>query len=227
MGGIVVAIYLHRAQLFDAGGVGGHDDHRMALVFWRVIAGAHHDDMHRTARIARTCRPPFFAVQHVIVAVGHAGHRDIGRVRTGHIRFRHQIGGADITRHQRFQPAVLHRLGAVAGEDLHVAGVGGVAVEHLGGKVAFAHFLGQIGVFDGVQLRAVAEGVPEVPEFAVARLGFQPFKDFGLARCERPAVAHRDLGQKFRVKRRDLIRDHCLDRRQYRLQPLCLTQIHP
>ncbi len=70
--------------------------------------------------------------------------------------------------------------GAEAQQHLHVAGVRGVAVAHLGGDQRAAHALGQRGVLDVGEPRALdaaadlgAAGQEEVPEALRARLRLQ------------------------------------------------------
>ena len=225
---VVVAVDLHGAQHLDALGIGRHHDHRMTLVLGQgVVAGAHHDDIDRTARIASTAGPPFLAVQNIIIAIAHAGHGKAGRVGRGHIWLGHHIGRPNFAGQKRRQPAVLHGACAVAFEYFHVAGVGRVAVKDLGCQKALAHFFGEIGVFDGAQTQAlVAVGQPEIPQARRFGLGFQAFQYFGLARRELPTVALAHLDQKFVVHGPDAVADH---RRHFVQQHLFVraeTEIH-
>ena len=93
---------------------------------------------------------------------------------------------------------------------LHVAGVGGGAVEDFGGERRPAHFLGEIGVFDGGEAVAlVGAGEPEIPQALGARLGLQALADFDHARGRLEAVAvAADLGLVFVLERHDLVAHH-------------------
>jgi hypothetical protein len=97
-----------------------------------------------------------------------------------HFRLGHREGRADLAIEQRLEPARLDLVGAVARDGLHVAGVGGRAIEHLGGPGHGAHDLGQRRVFLVGQARAlVAGGVggvdrqEQVPQAGGARLGLE------------------------------------------------------
>ncbi len=226
---VVVTIDLHRPELGDAGRVGRHQDHRMLLVFRPAVIGrSHHGDVDRAARIARTRRPPFLAVEHIMVAVPLAAHGDVGGIRRCHVRLRHQIGGADLAFEQRSQPAVLVRLRAVALQHLHVAGVGRRAVEGLRPQMRLAHFLGEIGVFHRRQaIAAIGMGEPEIPQPALARLHLEPFKNLGLPRRVAPAIpVFADFRQELLIEWNDLFAHHLHDLFVDRLQPLGHAEVH-
>ena len=63
------------------------------------------------------------AVDHPLVAVAHGARLQQGRVRAGDLGLGHREAGADPPLEQRLEPALALLLGAVLGEDLHVAGV--------------------------------------------------------------------------------------------------------
>ena len=184
----------------------------MTAVFGRVRVGAGHHDVDLGARIARATGPPFFTVQDPVIAVLFRAQRDVRRVRAGLIRFGHQIGRADLAVQQRFQPAVLMGLRAVALEHLHIARVRRGAVEHLGRDADLAHFLCQIGVFHGGQpVALVAVGQPKVPEAPLFRLGFEPVDDFQLTiRVLKPVArgVFSHLGVVFCIQRFDIFVNH-------------------
>ena len=163
---VVATVDLHRADLFDPSKGCINHDHRMSLVLWRIgITRADHDNIDGTARIARTRRPPFFAIQHIVITVTNTCHRNIGSVRTSDIRLGHQIRGSDQTIHQRGQPAGLHRVSAITLEHLHIAGVRRIAIEHLSSDMHAAHFFGQMGVINSRQPRPFfAVRQPKVPQ---------------------------------------------------------------
>ena len=96
VGRVVIAIDLHAAQDIDALDARGHQDLRVPLVLLRLGIGAHHDDVDLAARVAGARSEPFLAVQHPFIAVELGIHGDVGGVRGGHRRFRHDEGGADL-----------------------------------------------------------------------------------------------------------------------------------
>ena len=127
--GVVIAEHVQHLDDLDALGVARHDDHRLLAVGRRVgIALAHQDD-DLAARIAHARRPPLAAVDDVVVAVALDAALDVARVGRGHRRLGHGEARADLAVEQRLQPLLLVLLGAVAGEHLHVAGVGRRAVD--------------------------------------------------------------------------------------------------
>ncbi len=170
---VVVAIDLHRPDLGHALRIGRHQDHRMLAVLV-LAAGLHHHDVDGAARIASARRPPFFAVQYIVVAVALAAQRDVGGVRGSDIRLGHQIGRADFSVEQRLQPLFLLLGRAITLQHFHVAGIGRRAVERFGAEMRLAHLFGQIGIFDRRQAVAgLGAGEPEIPQAAFARLGLE------------------------------------------------------
>jgi hypothetical protein len=93
--------------------------------------------------------------------------------------------GSVIAKHERISPrsrgsshSLLVFVGAVALQHLHVAGVGGVAVEDLGRQQRAAHDLAQMAVFDIAEPgAAVGFGQEEVPQPGLARLRLQLLDD--------------------------------------------------
>ena len=146
----------HRQHLLDldARGVERHQDLRLLLMARRLRIGLAHHDRDLAARIADAGRPPFAAVDDVMVAVALDAGLDIGGVGRRHRRFGHQEGGADFAVHQRPQPLPLLLLAAVAHQHFHVAGIGRRAVEHFRGPADVAHFFGERRVFQIAQSRA-------------------------------------------------------------------------
>ena len=68
-GAVVVAEHAHAALDVHAGGVPGHQDHRLLPVPLGVRVGLAHHDEDLAARVHRPGRPPLAAVDHVLVAV--------------------------------------------------------------------------------------------------------------------------------------------------------------
>ncbi|MNX90551.1 hypothetical protein D3C86_1226060 [compost metagenome] len=173
---IVIAEHGQEALDRDARGVRRHDDHRLLLVAARIGIGLAHHDVDLAAGVAGARRPPLGAVDHVMVAIALDAAADIGGVRRGHVRLRHQEGRADLAAQQRFQPLVLEFFGGVALQRFHVAGVRRGAVEHLGRPGRAAHDLAHRRVFEVRQplrcpLGARQEQVPQ-PGLARQRLQF-------------------------------------------------------
>jgi len=226
--GVVFAIDRQCPHDLDAWRVGGHQDHRMALMLGLVVAaGLDHYDIDLAARVARARRPPFFAVEHVVVPVGDAGHGDVGGIRRRHVRLGHQIGGADFSLEQRLQPGLLLLGRAIALEYFHVAGVRRRAVEGFGAEMRLAHLLGEIGVFDDRQAgAALGIGQPEVPQTTAFRLGLETFEKVPLAVGIDPAFALRHFGEKLLACRGDLVADHVADGGMDRLQAVGHAEGH-
>jgi hypothetical protein len=74
---------------------------------------------------------PLAAVDHVVVAVAHGGAGSWVGLLPGLCGLGHREAAADVAGEQRLQEAIVLLGGAVGVEDLHVAGVGGLAVEEI------------------------------------------------------------------------------------------------
>ena len=112
-----------------------------------VRVGLPHENDDLAARVGGARCVPFTAVDHIVVAVPDDEARDVGRVGRGDVRLCHRKGRADLPGEQGLEPSVLLRLGPVAQDRLHVAGVGGAAVEHFRRKMRTSHDLAQRRVF--------------------------------------------------------------------------------
>ncbi len=134
-----------------------------------------------------------------MVAVALDPGLDIGGVGRGDLGLGHQEGRADLARHQRLQPAVLLGGVAVHVQDFHIAGVGGVAVEHLRRPQMGAHHLGQGRVVEVGQAGAMLARQEHVPQARLARGGLHRLHARGLAVR---VLAH--LGEIFGLARDDL-----------------------
>ena len=107
----------------------------MALVLGGIFStGFHHDDIDRTAWITRAAGPPFLTVEHIVITIPDAAQAQIRRIRRGHIRLSHHIGGADLPGQQWRKPAGFHLFSAISLEDFHIARVRRGTVEHLCGQ---------------------------------------------------------------------------------------------
>ena len=83
-----------------------------------------HDDQNAAARVERAGGPPLAAVDDIGVAVAFDPGLDVGGVRGGNLDLGHGEGGADLAGQQRAKPLPPLRLGSVADQHLHVAGIG-------------------------------------------------------------------------------------------------------
>ena len=135
VGRIVHGKHVHGPDIFKAGGVDGHQYLRLLQVLGSVGIGLHHHDHDLAAGVAGAGHIVLLAIDDPLVAVQHRAGTDIGGIRGGHPGLGHGVGGADLAVHQRLQPLLLLGLAAVFVQHLHIAGVGGGAVEHLRGNM--------------------------------------------------------------------------------------------
>ena len=138
------------AHDLDAGRIDRHQDHRMAFGRAQLqlgIGDAHHDRQPAMG-MQRSGDEPFAAVDDVVIAVAKNGGADIARVGRGGVGLAHRKARADFADQQRIEPggALLRRRGQM--QQLHIAGVGRVAVEDFRRPVHPAHDLGERRVFD-------------------------------------------------------------------------------
>jgi hypothetical protein len=112
-----------------------HEHHRLLPVRGRVGVGLAHQDEDLAALVGRAGDPPLAAVDDVVVAVAHDAGLDVGGVRRRDVRLGHRERRADLARQQRLEPLLLLLRGAEQVQRLHVAGVGCLAVDHLGRDV--------------------------------------------------------------------------------------------
>lgn len=97
------------------------------------------------------------AVQDVVIAVALDAHLNVGGITRGDLRLGHQEGRANLALQQRVEPLSLLCLTAVLGNDLHVASVGGGAVDRLGSCSALAQVLGHEPVLEIAEASALLE----------------------------------------------------------------------
>src|SRR5690606_1803751 len=84
-------------------------------------------------RVGGAGDPPLATVDDVVVAVAQHGGLDVAGVAGGDGRLGHRECAADLPVEQRFQPLLALLLVGEQVQGLHVAGVGGGAVDRLGG----------------------------------------------------------------------------------------------
>ena len=156
-----------------------------------------HEDDDLAVAVADAGGPPLASVDDHLVAVDDCGGLHVGRVGGGHAGLGHPEGAADPAVEQRLEPPLALRVGAVAQQHLHVAGVRGVAVEHqrrdrgpagqLGDRrvVDVGQPLAAVGAEPGGVLPRVLLGQEEVPQALLAGLGLELLEH----RQRRPRVA--------------------------------------
>ena len=180
---VVVAEHRQRAQHRHARRIARHQHHRLLRVARAVGVGLAHHDEDRAARVAGARAEPLAAVDDVVVALAPDAALDVGGVGRGHRRLGHQEGRADLAVEQRLEPALLLRVGAVALQGLHVAGVGRRAVEDLARPRHAAHHLAQRRV---VEVRDAALALVRVRQEHVPQPGVRAPR---LQFVDRPAPA--------------------------------------
>ena len=164
--------------------------------------GLAHEDEDPAARVAGPRRPPFAAVDDVLVAIAHDRTLDVGGVRRSHRRLGHRERRANAPFEQWFEPLLLLFRRAVAFQHLHVAGVRRRAVEDFGRPRHAPHDLAQRRVLGVGQPGAVPGlGQEQVPQRRGFRLGLELFDH--LRRL--PAIALRHLRIEARLVRIDVI----------------------
>lgn len=122
VGGVVVAVDAEHAVHRDARRVGGDEHHGLPLVLVRVVGvGLAHGDEDLAPVVARAGRPPFAAVEEVVVPLAFHAELDVGAVRRRNVRFRHEESRPDLSGHEGLEPPFLLSRAAVACDDFHVA----------------------------------------------------------------------------------------------------------
>jgi hypothetical protein len=147
-----------------------------------IRVGLAHDDEYLAALVHGPGDKPLAAVQHPLVALLPDTQLDIGGIRRGHLGFGHGIRGADIPVEQGRQPLLLLGRGTVFHEHFHVAGIRGVAVEHLRRPKYPPHDLRQGRIIEIAEAVVVAElGMgrrnKQVPQARGLRLGLEVVHD--------------------------------------------------
>ena len=165
------------AHQLHTGCVERHNDHALLTARLTIRIGLAHDDEKRTIGMRGVGDEPLAAVDHVLIALTADQRLDITRIGRGHIRFGHGEGRADFAVEQGLQPAfVLLRRGEHM-QQLHVAGVRGVAVEYLRRPTDAAHDLCQRRVLEIAQAAArlvsVQRREKQVPQPLFLRQRFQ------------------------------------------------------
>jgi hypothetical protein len=142
-------------------------------------------------------------VEHDLLAVERGGGLHVGGIGGGDVGLGHAEGRADLAGEQGGEPALALLGGAEVQQHLHVAGVGGVAVEALAGDQRAAHALSEGRVLDvgqtctglGVTLAGIPHGwgrtggQEQVPQTFGLGLGLE-FLDQG---GHHPGVPQREL----------------------------------
>jgi hypothetical protein len=113
----------------DTGRAERHDDHRVLGVPVGTGVREPHEDADGAVGVTRAGGPPLAAVEDDVVAVERGGGLHGGRVGAGHAGLGHEERASDPPVEEGLEPLLLLLGAAVAEQDLHVPGVGGVAVE--------------------------------------------------------------------------------------------------
>src|SRR5918911_305329 len=163
--GVVVTEDRQRSLHLHTRGLHRDKDHGLLFVARRLRVGLAHENADPAPRISGTGDPPLPGVYDVLVSVTLDARPDIRSVRGGHVRLGHREARADPAIKQRLEPPFLLLGRTVAHQNLHVARVGGVAVEELRGDGASAHDLAKRCVLEVRQACPVrGAGQEEGPE---------------------------------------------------------------
>ena len=132
---VVVAEYGVVADHGDARGIAGDEHHRLLAVRRSRGVGLAHEDEEGAAGIHGAAGPPLAPVDDVLAAVPLDPRGDVGGIAAGDVGFGHGERRPDLPGEQRLEPLPLLLLAAEQVQQLHVAGVGGLAVDRLGRDV--------------------------------------------------------------------------------------------
>ena len=112
-------------QNSDAWCVSRNNDHRLLPVAICIIRIAFpHKNKYFTARIIRPRRPPFTAINHVLITIPHNRCFNIGRIRRRHRGFSHRKARTNFAAQQGLEPLFLLLRRPVPCKDFHIAGIG-------------------------------------------------------------------------------------------------------
>ena len=161
-----------------------------------------HEDDDLAPRVGRVRGVPLPTADHVVVAVARDRALDVRCVARRDRRLGHRKGRADLTGEKWTEPLLLLLRGAVPCQDLHVAGIGCRAVEHLRGEVRSAHHLTQRRVLHIAQTRAqLTSGEEQIPETGLSSEWFQLLHH----RPDRPRPELHRLAKEARFARIDVL----------------------
>lgn len=212
------------AQHLDAGTVGRNQDHALLTVGRTVRIRLAHEDDELAVRVENAGGVPLSAVEHVLVTVAPDRRGDVGGVGAGHGRFGHGERGPDPTVEQGLEPVLLLLLGAEHGEDLHVAGVRGGAVDGLVADDRAPDHLGERGVLEVGE--SGSESVvrhEQVPQSLRARCLLQ------FAHHRRLLVlvrVRRDLGVVHLLGGQNMVGHECLEGLEQRVGTSTVGEVH-
>ena len=169
-GRVIVAQGGQRPHHRQARGTGGDQHLGLLLVAIGVVrVGLAHDDEDPGALVHGAGNKPLATVEHPLIALAGNAQLDVGGVTGGHLGLCHGVGRAYFTCQQGLEPLFLLGGGGVLHEDFHVAGVRGVAVEHLGAPLHPAHHFRQWRVVEIAEAVVIAKlcqlgGHEQVPQ---------------------------------------------------------------
>jgi len=211
-----------------AGRVHRHQHHAVAGMRLGIRMRQTHEDRELAVRVTNAGGPPLAAIQHQLIAILADGRLHVGGVAGGHVRLGHAEHRADFAVEQRLQPTCFLRLAAEVMQHFHVAGVRRVAVEDLRGEFVAAHQLGQRRVLERGQPGAgLCVWQEQVPQTGGARLRLPLFHHWRHAPAAPVgAGVDRVLETVFRLARRNVLGQECLQSLQVRLRLRAVGEIH-
>src|SRR3546814_19224510 len=136
---IVIAKHRKHSQNLNPRRVERQEDHALLSMARGIRIGLSHENADRASRIAYARRPPFAAVDLIMVAVTNDGGFDLGGVRGCDSRLGHQKDRANLTLHQRPEPALLMLARSIAVQVLHADGSERGAVDNRGRPYGATH----------------------------------------------------------------------------------------
>lgn len=179
--GVIVTVDRHHAVNGETWRVVWDKDNRLLLVDVLVSwIGLGHNDVDVATWVTGSRGPPFAAVQDPVVAIALHVHLNVGCIGGSNVWLSHEESRADLALHQWDQPFLLLCLVTVLGENLHVAGIWGGAVDSLRGQTRLSKVLSHqavLEVSEAWRLLVVALWQEHVPEAELLGLDLQVIDD--------------------------------------------------
>src|SRR5208282_109277 len=173
-GRVVGAKHRHHTLDLDARSIERHQNHGMTLVLRGRSIGDAHEDEQPAMRVADPGTPPFQAVEDDMVSLDEGGRLHVRGIRRSHAGLRHAERGTNLAGQQRREPAILLRRRTILHQHFHIAGIGRVAVENLGGdRGATGDFRQGRILYIGEADAVLPVGKKQVPQAGCTRLRLQ------------------------------------------------------